>query len=277
MVAEELEGVAALDKALALVDQALELDRLDLRAVLLGLGAALRLLVAVELGLDAVDLAVEEIDERPQEIGEIVLKPRAGQHHLERLDRGFELQAGGVGLWQWPGIRFVLARTMTVERQLGEEMRRRRGGVAFGVRIIGVEEGEGAAVMRHGGCLSAGGSAAPVAAFTAIQRPGTERGRTRRAAAQRRVAGAEHFASRCKAGLARRRKMVGARHCEPVAAPADRRSGRPGRGPFSAGQGTRRHDRRQLLLIPGRDSAALHPNPCRSSARAKRATSSGAS
>jgi len=30
-----------------------------------------------------------------------------------------------------------------------------------------------------------------------------------------------------KAGRARRRKMVGARHCELVPAPADRRSGRP--------------------------------------------------
>ena len=53
--------------------------------------------------------------------------------------------------------------------------------------------------MRHGGCLSAEGSAAPTAAFTAIKGPGTERGRTRRAAATRRMAGAEHFASRCKA------------------------------------------------------------------------------
>ena len=34
--------------------------------------------------------------------------------------------------------------------------------------------------MRHGGCLSAEGSAAPTAAFTAIKGPGMERGRTRR-------------------------------------------------------------------------------------------------
>ena len=64
LVAEELEGVAALDEADALSDQTLKLDRLDLGAVLLGLAAALRLLVGVELALDAVDLAVEQVDER---------------------------------------------------------------------------------------------------------------------------------------------------------------------------------------------------------------------
>ena len=74
VVAEEFEGVATFDQALALVDQPLEFDRLDLGAVLFGLRAALRLLVAVELGLDAADLAVEEVDERPEEIGEIVLE-----------------------------------------------------------------------------------------------------------------------------------------------------------------------------------------------------------
>jgi hypothetical protein len=51
MVAEELEGVAALDQAQALVDQAFDLDRLDLGAVLLGLAATLRLLVDVERGM----------------------------------------------------------------------------------------------------------------------------------------------------------------------------------------------------------------------------------
>ena len=55
VVADEFEGVAALDQAEALGDQALELDRLDLGAVLLGLAAALRLLVDVELALDAVE------------------------------------------------------------------------------------------------------------------------------------------------------------------------------------------------------------------------------
>ena len=167
MVAEEFESVAPLDQALALVDQAFELDRLDLGAVLLGLRAALRLLVAIELGLDAAGLAVEEVDKRPQEIGEIVFEPGAGQHRVEGLDDGLELPAGGLRLGQRPRVGFVVARAIAVKRQLVEEMCGRRCGVPR-VGIIGAEKGEGAVVVGHRGCLSAGGSAAPVAAFTAI-------------------------------------------------------------------------------------------------------------
>ena len=146
VVAEELEGVAALDEADALGDQALELDRLDLGAVLLGLAAALRLLVGVELALDAVDLAVEQVDERPQQVGEIVLEARAGQHGAEGLDHGVELGLDGVGLGQRPRIGLVLAGAVAVERELVEQMRGRRGGVMFAIGV-GVGEGEGAVVV----------------------------------------------------------------------------------------------------------------------------------
>src|SRR4051794_731536 len=43
VVAQELEGVAALSEGEPLGDQALQVDRLHLGAILLGLGAALRL------------------------------------------------------------------------------------------------------------------------------------------------------------------------------------------------------------------------------------------
>jgi hypothetical protein len=76
VVAEELEGVAALDQSDALADQLLELYGFDLGAVLLELAAALRLFVGVELALDAIGLAVEEVDKRPKQVGEIALDPR---------------------------------------------------------------------------------------------------------------------------------------------------------------------------------------------------------
>jgi hypothetical protein len=98
VLAQEFEGVAALDESEALGDQALELDRLDFGAVLFGLTLALRLLVEIELAFDAVDLAVEQVDERPQQIGQIVFEPRARQHDAQGLDRGVELAAGGIGL-----------------------------------------------------------------------------------------------------------------------------------------------------------------------------------
>ena len=145
VVADELEGVAALDQAQALGDQALELDRLDLGAVLFGLAAALRLLVDVELALDAVDLAVEQVDERPQEIGEIVLEAGAGQHGAEGLDHGVELALDGVGFGQRPRIGFVLAGAMAVKRKLVEKMRGRGSGVEFRIGV-GVGEEVGALV-----------------------------------------------------------------------------------------------------------------------------------
>ena len=49
------------------------------------------------------------------------------------------------------------------------------------------------------GALSAGGSAALIAAFKAIPLPEAERFRTRRAGAQRRMAEGNYFVSRCKA------------------------------------------------------------------------------
>ena len=143
VVADEFEGVAALDQADALIDQAFELDRLDLGAVLFGLAAALRLLVAVELALDAVELAVEQVDERPQEIIEIVLEAGAGQHRAQRFDRIVELGLHGIGFGQGARIGFVLAGAIAVEGQLVEQMRGRRGGGKFGIGVAVEEEGRG--------------------------------------------------------------------------------------------------------------------------------------
>jgi hypothetical protein len=111
------------------------------------------------------------------------------------------MMAGGIRFGQRPRVGLVLARAIAVERQFVEKMRSRRCSVPFVFGIV-VEKGEGAVVVRHRGCLSAGGSAALVAAFTAITRPAPNRGRTLCAAATRRMADAEHFASRCKAGPA---------------------------------------------------------------------------
>jgi hypothetical protein len=146
VLAEELEGVAALDEADALGDQPFELDRLDLGAVLFGLAAALRLLVGVEVALDAVGLAVKEVDERPQQIGEIVLEAGAGQHGGEAFDHGVELGLDGAGLGQRARIGLVLAEAMAVKGEFVEQVRGRRGGVVFAVGVD-VGEGEDAAVV----------------------------------------------------------------------------------------------------------------------------------
>jgi hypothetical protein len=68
LVAEELHGVAPLEKGEPLGGQALELDRTDFGTVLFGLGALLRVFVGVKLADDAFAGAMEEIDARPEEI-----------------------------------------------------------------------------------------------------------------------------------------------------------------------------------------------------------------
>jgi hypothetical protein len=93
LVAEALEGVAALDGGEPLLNQSLELDGAHLRAVLLLLALALALLVVIELTLHAVGLAVKEVGERPQHVGKIVLEGGVG----ERLDeRGEDTLEHGV-------------------------------------------------------------------------------------------------------------------------------------------------------------------------------------
>ena len=77
VIAQELEGVAALGEREPLGDQALQVDRLHLGAVLFGLGAALRLLVVVEITRDPVGLAVEQVHEGPEEVGQVIFEPRA--------------------------------------------------------------------------------------------------------------------------------------------------------------------------------------------------------
>ena len=174
VVAHEFEGVAPLDQAEALGDQAFELDRLDFGAVLLGLAAALRLFVAVEFAFDAVDLAVEQVDERPQEIGEIVFEAGAGEHGAEGFDRGVQLALDGVGLGQRPRIGFVLAGAMAAERELIEQMRGRARRCAVRLSVSLSEKGKVLSLRDMAGAFLAGGSAALIAAFTAIPLPEAE-------------------------------------------------------------------------------------------------------
>ena len=247
VVADEFEGVAALDQADALIDQALELDRLDLGAVLLGLAAALRLLVAVELALDAVELAVEQVDERPQEIGEIVLEAGAGQHGAQRFDRIVELGLHGIGFGQWPRIGFVLAGAIAVEGQLVEQMRGRRGGGKFGIGVA-VPRIKSGDRLKGRGCrcvpwrvpfcrrisrADRGLHGDPLAGGGDGLHPRRGRRRAEDGAGQlfcfalqsRADRGLPMFVSVGRS--ARRRKIVGRRHCNPASPPANRRSGRP--------------------------------------------------
>ena len=88
-------------------------------------------------------------------------------------------------------------------------------------------------VMIGHGKKSFAGSAAPIAAFMAITyggRNGPEPEAKRRAEAQRRMAEAGYFASRCK-GPQGRRKIAGRSHCRPgplaVRSPSRRPCARP--------------------------------------------------
>src|SRR5665213_1214765 len=116
--------------------------------------------------------------------------------------------------------------------------------------------------------------AAPFAAFTAIPWPEAERDCTRRAAATRRMARAEYFVSRCKAGRARRRKMVDPRHCNPLRAaalvrrpalPADRPLGKAaGTAPLPAGRGTTPPPTATVPFPGTTPSDRIQPELCRS-------------
>src|SRR5260221_284205 len=90
-------------------------------------------------------------------------------------------------------------------RQLGRER------IPWHCGVLRFEGGD-VVVDRHGGFLMLG-SAAPIAAFVATKAVGragpAPRSEAEAAGAKRRMAGADYFASRCKGGLARRRKIVG--------------------------------------------------------------------
>ena len=120
------------------------------------------------------------------------------------------------------------------------------------------------------------GSAAPIAAFVATKgggRTGPAPGAKRRAEAKRRMAGAGYFASRCKGGLARRRKIVGR---PPLPGRAVCRIDRPLRRPWarsspakgSGGDPTRCDVRRRRNSRPS--------DPGHAASSMKRATSCGA-
>ena len=153
-----------------------------------------------------------------------------------------------------PRIGLVLSRAVAVQRQLVEQIRGRRSGVIFGLGVA-VGEGEGAVVRRHGGCLSAGGnSAALIAAFTAIPEPGTEKRRTQRAEAERRMADVRAF---CFA-MQSRGFCPGGGKCEAAAIARRLRA-----APFRAARRLRQiaaREGRARPSVPGRRAYAARTN-----------------
>ena len=271
MIAAEFEGVAPFDQAQALRGQALELDRFDLGAVLFELALALRLLVGVELALDALGLAVEQVDEGPEQIGGIVLEAGAGEQALRALRR-----------WCRDGPRRCRSRASAADRarpgpagsrtaparRAGTRSARRRG-----VRCRGRCRGRGGGCRAcHGGCLSAGGNR-PRPSRPSRRSPGRgrRRGAPARAEATRRMARGSILFRDAKPARSsgRRRKMrdpAPLRRAQggPVsgrpAAPADRRSGRPWRGPLLPAEGLPAARTNRLPpsgAIPGDDRHAM--------------------
>ena len=240
VVAAELEGVAPLDQADALRGQALQLDRADLGAVLLELARRCACSLASSSRSMRLDLAVEQIDEGPEQVVEIVLEPGVGEQRCEAFDDRAEI-----------GPRRYRPRASAADRARpgragGRTAPARRAACAVGeaacCSVSGSVSGKGrgmSCVIMAGAFLPEG-SAAPIAAFTAIPGRGRRRGapRTGRQRSAARMADGELFcfAMQSRRPLARRRKMRGGRHCAaaqggPVsgrpAALADRRSGRP--------------------------------------------------
>ena len=146
-----------------------------------------------------------------------------------------EMALDGFSFGHRSRIGLVLSRPVAVQRQLVEQICGRRSGMVFGFGIV-VGEGEGAVVACHGGCLLP--EIRPRPSRPSRRSPGRGRSAAHPRAAASGGWRGQAFVSRCKAGaLPRRRKMRGGRHCAgdqggPVsgrpAAPADRRSGRPG-------------------------------------------------
>ena len=243
VIAAEFEGVAPFDQADALRGQPLELDRFDLGAVLFELALALRLLVGVELALDALGLAVEQIDEGPEQIVGVVLEAGAGEQGFERFGDGAEMALDGFVSGHRPRIGLVLSRPVAVQRQLVEQIRGRRGGVVFGLGIA-VGEGEGAVVRRHGGAFLPEGIRPRPSRPSRRSQAGDGDAAHPQGRSNAEDGGGEAFCFAMQSRPAlpgRRRKMRTPRHCAgdqggPLsgrpAAPADRRSGRPWRGPL---------------------------------------------
>ena len=127
------------------------------------------------------------------------------------------------------------------------------------------EKGKVLSVRDMAGAFLAGGSAALIAAFTAIPLPGAETGFAPAGPEQqRRMARGNYFASRCKAGpptsapaaenswpRAIANRLRAACFCRP-APPADRRSGRPPRGSFLPAARHTAARSEQPFLLPAR-------------------------
>src|SRR6266404_7087040 len=100
VIAEELDGVAALDEGEALCQQAFELDRADFGAVLLLLAALLGALVVVEFALDAAGGAMEEVDGRPQQVVEVGFEASISQGCDQSIEDVGDGAADDAGLGQ---------------------------------------------------------------------------------------------------------------------------------------------------------------------------------
>ena len=121
-----------------MVDEAFELDRSHLRAVLLALRAALRDLVVVELALDPVELAMEGVHDAPEDVRQIVFEAGVAEKVLRGREDPDHGAAGLLGLRERSRIRVILVGAVAEERQLVEEVGRRRGGMRLGEIIEGI-------------------------------------------------------------------------------------------------------------------------------------------
>ena len=242
LVAKELHAVPALDERLPLCREAFKFDRADFRAVLFLLAAPLRLLIVVEFAFDPARGAMEDVDGRPEQVFEVGFETGVDQ----RYDEGVE------------DVGDSASDDLALRAGALDQVRPGRGDS----RRAGVLRGRDRSGMRHaaarGRCLRGRsssvlpfvGSAAPIAAFVATKGGGrtgpAPRSEAEAAEAERRMAGAGYFASRCKGGLARRRKIVG--H-PPLPGRAVCRIDRPLRRPWARSSPTKesgaiRHDMR---------------------------------
>ena len=140
MVAEEFEGVAALDQRQPQRDQPLEFDRANFRAVLFRLRTALRGFIVIQFATDAFRFAVEEIDEGPQEVGEIGFETGVEKEARQSLDDRLERKRCGVTGGQGTRIRLFVEGSIAMQSEFIEKVRGRRLGFMVWTECIDGQE-----------------------------------------------------------------------------------------------------------------------------------------
>ena len=174
VIAHEFEGVAALDELRPWAIRRSSSTDLTSEPSCSDWPLRCACSLVSSVAFDAVELAVEQVDERPQQIGEIVLKAGAGQHRAQGLDRRRPTGRG------WRQARATDAdrvrpgrgdgRTAPARRADARSVTRR--GISGSVSPSG--KGKVLWLRDMAWAFLAGGSAAPIAAFTAIPLPEAE-------------------------------------------------------------------------------------------------------